>query len=115
MLAAVIAHPDHRQVFPLILEPILKQDGSKKNDCEHNGLKRLLVNLRRSHPHQKLIVTLDGLYADGVIIQLLKDLDIRFIITAHETDLKYLYEFYHAAKKDTLTTHQDKGKNTICH
>ena len=52
MLAAVIAHPDHRQVFPLILEPILKQDGSKKNDCEHNGLKRLLVNLRRSHPHQ---------------------------------------------------------------
>ena len=115
MLAAVIAHPDHRQVFPLILEPILKQDGSKKNDCEHNGLKRLLVNLRRSHPHQKLIVTLDGLYADGVIIQLLKDLDIRFIITAHETDLKYLYEFYHAAKKDTLTTNQDKGKNTICH
>ena len=33
MLAAVIAHPDYRQVFPLILEPILKQDGSKKNDC----------------------------------------------------------------------------------
>ncbi len=103
MLSAVIVHPDYSPVFPLLLEPILKQDGAKKNDCEHSALKRLLVNLRKAHPHMKLIVTLDGLYADGVIIQLLKSLDIRFIITAKETDLKYCYEFFHASKKETHT------------
>src|SRR3990167_3220162 len=53
MLAAVVAHPDYKQVFPLILESITKQDGHKKNDCEHSAPKRLLVNLRRAHPHLK--------------------------------------------------------------
>lgn len=108
MLAAVVAHPDYRQVFPFMLEPISKQDGTKKNDCEHTALKRLLVNLRRAHPHQKLIVTLDGLYADGVIINLLKELDIRFIITAKEDDLKYLYEFFRAAKQSIRTEINNK-------
>ena len=35
MLAAVMMHPDHREVIPLAPEPIQKQDGSEKNDCEH--------------------------------------------------------------------------------
>lgn len=112
ILAAVIAHPEYRQVFPLMLEPIIKQDGSKKNDCEHSALKRLLINLKRAHPHLKLLVTLDGLYADGVIIKLLKDLGIYFIITAHESDLPYLYEFYQASKKDSLQIHNDEYKRT---
>ena len=106
MLAAVVVHPEHKTVFPLMLEPIHKQDGAKKNDCEHTALKRLLENLRRAHPHLKLVVTLDGLYADGVILNLLKELDIRFIITAHEKDLKYLYEFYNATQKNTQTITQ---------
>lgn len=102
MLAAVVVHPGIQTVLPLIVEPIVKHDGMSKNDCEHNALKRLLVNLRRAHPHLKLLVTLDGLYADGVIIQLLQEFDIRFIITAKPADLKYLYEFYGAAKKATF-------------
>ena len=36
MLAAVMMHPDHREVIPLAPEPIEKQDGSEKNDCERN-------------------------------------------------------------------------------
>lgn len=108
MLSAVIVNPRQRQVFPLMLEPIVKQDGAKKNDCEHNALKRLLINLRRAHPHLKLVVTLDGLYADGVIIKLLQTLDIRFIVTAHEKDLKYCYEFYHASPQETQTICQEK-------
>jgi len=49
-----------------------------------------------------MIVTLDGLYADGVIVKLLKKLDIRFIISAHEKDLKYMYEFYHYSQKEEM-------------
>jgi len=61
MLGAVLVHPDHREVFPLAPEPILKQDGSSKNDCERNAAKRLLKSLRREHPHMKFIVVEDGL------------------------------------------------------
>lgn len=112
MLAAVVVHPTVRTVLPLIIEPIVKHDGMSKNDCEHNALKRLLVNLRRAHPHLKLLVTLDGLYADGVIIQLLQEFDIRFIITAKPADLKYLYEFYSAAKKATLCQQEKNVTHT---
>jgi len=64
MLAAVMMHPFYNTVFPLALEPIQKQDSAQKNDCKHNAAKRLLEGLRSSHPHLKMIIVLDGLYAD---------------------------------------------------
>lgn len=113
MLAAVLVHPDNKTVFPFSLEAIVKKDGMSKNDCEHNALKRLLVNVRRAHPHLKLLVTLDGLYADGVIIKLLRELNIRFIITAKPDDLKYLYEFYAAAKKAVFEKKEGLDRKSV--
>jgi hypothetical protein len=34
---------------------IVKGDGDTKNDCERNAAKRLLSDLRREHPHLKLL------------------------------------------------------------
>jgi len=51
MLGAVIVHPQKKQVIPLCPEPIQKEDGATKNDCERNASKRLLEDLRREHPH----------------------------------------------------------------
>jgi len=99
MLAAVMVNPAYKTVFPLMIEPIQKQDGNKKNDCEHNAAKRLLKNLKTAHPHLKIIVTLDGLYADSSIISLLKELKFHFIITAKEDDLKFMFEFYRAVSR----------------
>ena len=56
MLGAVVVHPEQREVFPLAPEPIVKGDGATKNDCERNAAKRLLGDVRREHPHLKLIV-----------------------------------------------------------
>jgi len=56
LLGAVIAHPDYREVIPLAPEPIVQQDGSRKNDCERNAAKRLLGKIRKEHPRLKLIV-----------------------------------------------------------
>lgn len=103
MLAAVMVNPAYPTVFPLMIEPIQKQDGKTKNDCEHSAAKRLLENLRAAHPHLKMIIVMDGLYADGVIIRLLKKLKFHFIITAKEDDLKYLFEFYRAAPCREIT------------
>jgi len=57
MLGVALVHPDHHHVLPLAPEPIVKQDGVKKNDCERNAGKRLLTQLRKEHPKMKIIVT----------------------------------------------------------
>ena len=51
-----IIHPEHKEVLPLAPEPILKEDGADKNDCERNAAKRLVNDLRREHPHLKAII-----------------------------------------------------------
>ncbi|HZC03066.1 MAG TPA: hypothetical protein VE844_17420, partial [Gammaproteobacteria bacterium] len=57
MLGAALIHPERREVIPLMPEPIVKQDGSEKNDCERNATKRFVTKFRQDHPHLKVIVT----------------------------------------------------------
>ena len=61
LLGAVLVHPARRTVLPLAPEPIVRADGVAKNDCERNAAKRLLADVRREHPHLKLIVVEDAL------------------------------------------------------
>ena len=93
MLGAVLVHPDHQEVFPLAPEPILKQDGAAKNDCERNAGKRLLADVRREHPHLKLIVIEDGLASNAPHIRWLQELDLRFILGAKPDDHQFLFEW----------------------
>lgn len=57
MLGASIVHPGRTEVIPLCLEPIKKQDGEDKNDCERNAAKRWLRDFRREHPHLQVILS----------------------------------------------------------
>ena len=75
MLGAVVVHPGHKQVIPLAPEPIIKQDGDNKNDCERNAGKCLLQKIRNEHPNLKLIVVEDGLASNSPHILQLKSLD----------------------------------------
>jgi hypothetical protein len=81
LLAAVLVHPDQKQVLPLFPEAITHQDGACKNDCELNASKRLLKSLRDAFPHRPLRVVEDGLFANGPHIKLLKGLKIGYIIS----------------------------------
>jgi hypothetical protein len=49
-LCAAIVHPDLHQVLPLCPEPISKQDGTDKNDCERRATQRFLVALKKNTP-----------------------------------------------------------------
>ncbi len=51
--------PEQSVVLPMTMEPILKQDGHTKNDCERNTSKRLLNNLRKMHPKLKMVIVED--------------------------------------------------------
>ncbi len=108
MLGAVLVHPDHKEVIPLAPEPILKQDEATKNDCERNAAKRLLEDLRREHPHLKLIVVEDALASNGPHIRLLKDLDMRFILGAKPDDHKFLFDWVNRAPATAEYTMTDE-------
>ena len=65
LLGAVIVHPDFPEVIPLAPEPIQRQDGQTKNDCERNAARRWLRQFRKDHPHLPVIVTEDALSANA--------------------------------------------------
>jgi hypothetical protein len=92
MLGAVLLHPDRREVIPLMPEPIIKQDGTEKNDCERNAAKRFLSKLRQDHPHLKLIVTEDSLSSNAPHLRTLIDHDCHYILGVKEGDHRYLFE-----------------------
>ena len=96
-LSAVLAHPDYKEVFPLAIEPMIKQDGATKNDCERNASFRLLRKLKKSHPHFNFVIVLDALNANGPLIKLLQELSFKYIITAKNTD--FLFEEHLNNKK----------------
>ncbi len=93
LLGAVLVHPAHPEVFPLAPEPMVKQDGARKNDCERNASKRLLADTRREHPHLKLIVIEDALASNAPHIRLLQELNYRFILGAKPADHAFLFDW----------------------
>jgi len=91
-VAATLVHPETREVIPLAVEPIIKQDGQTKNDCERNASARLLRRIRRLHPKLKLIVVEDGLASNAPHIELLRELNMRFLLGVKPGDHQHLYE-----------------------
>jgi hypothetical protein len=99
MLAAVIVHPDLKEVIPLAPEPIQKQDGSTKNDCERNAARRFLQKIRREHPRLKLIVVEDGLASNAPHVRDLSEYGMHFILGAKPGDHAFLFAQVEAARR----------------
>jgi hypothetical protein len=99
MLGAALIHPDQRAVIPLRPEPIVKQDGTSKNDCERNAAKRLIVKLRQAHPHLKLIVTADSLSSNAPHIEVLQEHNLHDILGVKEGDHAFLFQQVTAAEQ----------------
>jgi hypothetical protein len=104
MLAAALAHPDHKEVIPLPPEPICQHDGDTKNDCERNAGKRLLRTIRQEHPRLKLIVVEDGLASNGPHIRELIALDMHYILGAKPGDHEFLFDQLLTAFEDDRVT-----------
>jgi hypothetical protein len=92
MLGAVIVHPNFPEVIPLAPEPIQRQDGHDKNDCERNAARRWLKQFRKDHPHLPIIVTEDALGSNAPHIRDLMEHHVHFILGVKEGDHKHLFE-----------------------
>src|SRR5262249_11160591 len=64
MLGAALIHPDVRAVIPLMPEPLVRHEGTAKNDGERNAARRFVATLRQDHRHLTCIMTGDRLRAN---------------------------------------------------
>lgn len=91
-VVATLVHPDQKTVITMAVEPIVKQDGETKNDCERNANRRLLARFRQLHPKLKVIVVEDGLSSNAPHIADLQQLNLRFLLMAKSSDHRYLFD-----------------------
>ncbi len=113
VLSGVIIHPKMKRVIPIAPEPITKQDGATKNDCEQNAAKRLLQDFRREHPHLKVVVSEDSLYSTGPHVALLQELDMRFIIGAKPGSLGTLFDWVKNIDLEGYSHADSQGKKHV--
>jgi hypothetical protein len=98
LLGAAIIHPDMRAVIPLMPEPIVKHDGTDKNDCERNAAKRFVAKLRQDHPPLKFIITEDSLSSNAPHIETWPTYGLHYILGVKEGDHAYLFQQVQAAE-----------------
>jgi hypothetical protein len=118
MFAGALVHPDLRVVIPVRPEPIIKQDGIEKNDCERNAAKRFMAKFREDHPHLNVIVVEDGLSSNGPHIEDLLHYRMHFILGAKPGDHTALFaRMTAAAEAGTahVLTLEDAKTGTIHH
>jgi hypothetical protein len=92
MLAAVMVHPHQAEVLPLDAEPVLRQDGGEKNDCERNAARRLLAHLKESYPKLKALLVADALYANGPHLEQIQALDYHYLVAVKPDSHKALFK-----------------------
>lgn len=107
MMCAVMVHPSQSTVIPLTLEPILKQDGATKNDCEQNSSKRLLQTLKTMHPKLKMVIVEDALHSNAPHIETLESLGYKYIIGVKPGGNAWLFDWVNATDCQSLTTSQN--------
>jgi Transposase DDE domain len=108
MLGAALIHPDKREVIPLMPEPIVKQDGREKNDCERNAAKRFITKFRRDHPTLKVIVTEDSLSSNAPHIETLHAHDMRYILGVKAGDHAFLFKQVAEAEQAGRVTYYER-------
>jgi len=108
MLGAAIIHPDCREVIPRMPEPIVKQDGTQKNDGERHAAKRFITKLRQAHPHLKVIITADALSANAPHIETLHDYGCHSILGGKEGDHASLFQQVQAAEEAGGVTYYER-------
>lgn len=116
MLGVAVVHPDQKEVFPLCPEPISKPDGSTKNDCEQNAMKRFLQDFKQEHPHLDVIFTEDALSAKGPYLRKILEIGAHFIVNVNPTGNPSLFQWLKGIEmhKKSITTKTETIELQFC-
>jgi len=115
ILGASIVSPDIKTVIPICPEPIIKQDGSNKNDCERNACSRLLDKFRQDHPQLPTIVVEDSLAANEPHIRKLREKKCEYVLGAKQGNHKFLHQKLEFEKIRKNTTIHSITEGSIIH
>ena len=115
LMAGVIIHPNRREVIPLMPEPIVRQDGETKNDCERNASKRFLFQLKQDYPQLSFTITEDALSPNAPHIRELKKHGFHYILGVKEGDHEYLFEQVKLARQEGRTTEFEQREGGVLH
>jgi hypothetical protein len=113
LLGAALIHPDRRAVIPLMPEPIIKQDGTDKNDCERNAAKRFITKLRQDHPHLQVIVTEDSLSSNAPHLEVLHDHQCHYILGVKEGDHPFVFQQVAVAEQAGRVTSYERDDPAV--
>ena len=103
----VVVSPQNNQVISLGPEFITKQDGAKKQDCEHEAMKRWLLKQSADLRHLGITILGDDLYCDQPICLAIQDAGFNFILVCLPESHKTLYEWIDFfAKEGQVQNHQ---------
>jgi Transposase DDE domain len=108
MLGAAIIPPDLRAVIPWMPEPIMRHNGTDKNDCERNAAKRFMTTLRQDHPHLKFIITEDSLSSNAPHIETLHAHGLHYILGVKAGDHAYLFQQVETAEQAGRVTSYER-------
>jgi hypothetical protein len=115
LMGGVIIHPNLQGVIPLMPEPILKQDGESKNDCERNAAKRFLAHLKQDYPDLTFTITEDALSPNAPHIRELEKHGFHYILGVKEGDHEYLFEQVALAREEGRTTEYERRSGGVVH
>src|SRR5687767_6305494 len=77
---AVVVHPAQSEVFPLDFEPILREDGAQKNDCERSAAKRLCQALGERYHDLSILLVEDALFANAPHLRQITGYGWRYVL-----------------------------------
>jgi hypothetical protein len=114
MLCAAMVHPDQSEVFVVGTEPIQRQDGDDKNDCERSAMKRLLSWMSTIYKNNKLLFLADSLYSTGPNIKQIRANNWDFILGVKPDGNKHLFTIFnsgiHRGKQIPVYTYKEDGE-----
>lgn len=114
-MGGVIIHPNRREVIPVMPEPIMRQDGESKNDCERNAAKRFLAHLKRDYPNLTFTITEDALSSNAPHIREIKKHEFHYILGVKEGDHEYLFEQVALARQEGRTVEFERQLGEVVH
>jgi hypothetical protein len=108
MLGAAIMHPDIRAVMPLMPAPMVRHDGTAKNDGERTAATRVVGKLRRDHPPLQCIVPEASLSSHAPHLETLHADGLRYLLGVKEGDHAYLFQQVQAAEHAGRVTYYER-------
>lgn len=106
-------------VIPLLTEFLEFEKGdieNNKQDCENKGFKRLCERINKLFPKLAIMLLLDGLYANGPIIECCQKYRWQFMIVLKDGSLTSVWEEFNALKTYAADNKQEQrwGKRMQC-